>query len=300
MAPTFGSVGSGGSSRECVVILVFGKTGQVAKELQRFDDVLALGREEVNLLNPQACVDAILTYSPRAVINAAAYTAVDQAEDEELLATIVNAEAPTLMAKACASLFIPLVQLSTDYVYEGTGVRPWRPNDPVNPQSAYGRSKLAGEFGVRESNIVHAILRTSWVFSPHGSNFLKTMLYLSETRDFLTVVDDQIGGPTPAADIAAACLEITEQLIQDPSKSGTYHFSGHPDVSWATFASNIFEQARKSVIVSSISTKDYPTKACRPLNSRLDCYITEKVFGIPRPDWRVELTSVLRDLKVLS
>jgi dTDP-4-dehydrorhamnose reductase len=282
------------------VILVFGKTGQVAKELRRFDGVLALGREDVNLLNPQACANAILTYSPRAVINAAAYTAVDKAEDEELLATVVNAKAPTSMAKACASLLIPLVQLSSDYVFEGTGMRPWKPDDPVNPQTAYGRSKLAGELGVRKSNIVHAILRTSWVFSPHGTNFVKTMLHLSETRNFLTVVDDQIGGPTPAADIATACLEITEQLIKNPSKSGTYHFSGSPDVSWATFAANIFEQAEKSVIVSSISTNDYPTVARRPLNSRLDCYMTEKVFGIPRPDWRFELTSVLRDLKALS
>lgn len=165
------------------MILAFGKTGQVAIELQRIGDVTALGREDVDLLDPQACKDAIKHHSPKAVINAAAYTAVDKAENEEALGTIVNGDAPTAMAQACSELGIPLVHISTDYVFDGTGEAPWAPDDQTAPQNAYGRSKLAGETGIRASGAVHVILRTSWVFSAHGANFIKTMLRLSETRD---------------------------------------------------------------------------------------------------------------------
>lgn len=280
------------------MILVFGKTGQVATELQRLSDVVALGREDADLSDPQACADVIRAHAPSAVINAAAYTAVDRAEQEELLATVINADAPTAMAEACAGLGIPLLHISTDYVFDGTGDRPWHPNDPTAPQNAYGRSKLAGEIGVRDSGAVHAILRTSWVVSAHGSNFVKTMLRLSETRDALNVVADQIGGPTPARDIAAACLQIVEQLIQDPSKSGTYHYSGAPDVSWAEFATEIFDQAKRPVAVTFISTTDYPTPSVRPLNSRMDCNATEQVFGISQPDWREGLKIIIKDLEV--
>lgn len=280
------------------MILVFGKTGQVATELQRLSDVVALGREDANLSDPQACADVIRAHAPSAVINAAAYTAVDRAEQEEPLATVINADAPTAMAEACAELGIPLLHISTDYVFDGTGDRPWHPNDPTAPQNAYGRSKLSGEIGVRDSGAVHAILRTSWVVSAHGSNFVKTMLRLSETLDTLNVVADQIGGPTPARDIAAACLQIVEQLIHDPSKSGTYHYSGAPDVSWAEFATEIFDQAKRAVTVTFISTTDYPTPSARPLNSRLDCNVTEQVFGISQPDWREGLKIICKDLKV--
>ncbi|MDB9810495.1 dTDP-4-dehydrorhamnose reductase, partial [Planktomarina temperata] len=215
------------------MILVFGKTGQVANELQRLSGVTALGREDVDLSDPAACAVAIREHAPKAVINAAAYTAVDRAEEEEHLATVINGDAPAAMAKACAELGIPLVHISTDYVFNGTGNTPYRPDDATEPQNAYGRSKLAGEQGIRNSRAVYAILRTSWVVSAHGTNFVKTMLRLSETRDALNVVSDQIGGPTPARDIAAACLQIANQLIQDTTKSGIYHFSGAPDVSWA-------------------------------------------------------------------
>ena len=191
-----------------VMILVFGKTGQVANELQRLSGVTALGREDVDLSDPAACAVAIREHAPKAVINAAAYTAVDRAEEEEHLATVINGDAPTAMAKACAELGIPLVHISTDYVFNGTGNTPYRPDDATEPQNAYGRSKLAGEIGIRNSRAVYAILRTSWVVSAHGTNFVKTMLRLSETRDALNVVSDQIGGPTPARDIAAACLQI--------------------------------------------------------------------------------------------
>ena len=279
------------------MILVFGKTGQVARELQQLGTVMALGREEANLNDPQACADAIRHHSPNAVINAAAYTAVDQAEDEEAIATVINGDAPTAIAKACAELGIPFVHISTDYVFEGTGQAPWHSQDQTAPQNAYGRSKLAGETGIADSGGAYAILRTSWVVSAHGTNFIKTMLRLSETRDALNIVGDQIGGPTPACDIALACLQIAALLTQDPSKSGTYHFSGAPEVSWANFADEIFDQAGKSVVVTPIPTADYPTPAKRPLNSRMDCTVTKRAFGIERPDWVAGLKTILEDLE---
>ena len=279
------------------MILVFGKTGQVATELQQLGGVVALGRDEVDLSDPTACAAAIRERMPKAVINAAAYTAVDRAEEEEHLATVINGDAPKVMAQACAALGIPLVHISTDYVFEGTGETPWSPHDPTAPQNAYGRSKLVGENGIRDSGASHAILRTSWVVSSHGANFVKTMQRLADTKDALSVVADQIGGPTPARDIAAACLQITEQVIQDPSKSGTYHFSGIPDLSWAEFATEIFGQLGRFVTVAPISMTDYPTPAKRPLNSRLDCSSTERVFGVTRPDWRNGLKEILQNLE---
>ena len=189
-------------------LLVFGRTGQVARELQHLASVLALGRDAADLAQPGACAAAIHAHRPRAVINAAAYTAVDRAEDEADLATAINGAAPAEMALACAALNIPLVHISTDYVFPGTGHHPWAPGDMAQPANAYGRSKWAGEQGIRASGCTHAILRTSWVFSAHGTNFVKTMLRLSDTRDQISVVDDQIGGPTPARAIAAACLAI--------------------------------------------------------------------------------------------
>jgi dTDP-4-dehydrorhamnose reductase len=281
------------------MILVFGKTGQVARELHKLGTVMALGREEADLSDPQACADAIRHHSPDAVINAAAYTAVDQSEDEdeEVIATVINGDTPTAMAKVCAELGIPFVHISTDYVFEGTGKDPWQPQDQTAPQNAYGRSKLAGETGIADSGGTYAILRTSWVVSAYGTNFIKTMLRLSATRDVLNIVGDQIGGPTPARDIATACLQMAEQLIQEPSKSGIYHFSGTPDVSWADFAREIFEQAGKSVTITPIPTTDYPTPAQRPLNSRMDCTATNRVFGIERPDWVIGLKTILDDLE---
>ena len=279
------------------MILVFGKTGQVATELQNFRDLVALGREDVDLLEPKACAGAIRHHAPKAVINAAAFTAVDRAEHEEALATVINGEAPTAMASACSELGIPLVNISTDYVFAGTGNAPWTPDGPTVPQNAYGRSKIVGESGIRATGAVHAILRTSWVVSAHGANFIKTVLRLSEKNDTLNVVVDQIGGPTPARDIAAACLQVAEQLIQDPSRSGTYHYSGWPEVSWADFATEIFHQATKKVTVKPILTADYQTPAKRPQNSRMDCRTTELVFGISRPDWRAGVKMILRELK---
>lgn len=282
-------------------VLVFGRTGQVATELaRRAPDAVILGRDAADLTDPAACADAIHAHAPRAVINAAAYTAVDKAEEDQATAMRVNAEAPGAMARACASLGIPLVHISTDYVFDGSGAKPQQPSDPVAPVNTYGQSKLAGEDAIVQAGGTYAILRTSWVVSAHGANFVRTMLRLSETRDALNIVDDQIGGPTCAADIAAACLAIVDQLLADPVKSGVYHFSGAPDVSWKNFAEAIFAAAGRTVAVTSIPTSDYPTPAQRPLNSRLDCSATEATFGISRPDWRAGLHDILTELKEVS
>ena len=279
------------------MILVFGKTGQVATELQSYKDVIAIGRDQADLSVPTTCTEAIQRYKPRAVINAAAYTAVDKAEGEENLANTINGEAPGAMARTCAELDIPLVHISTDYVFFGMGSKPWQNVDHPNPENVYGRSKLKGEQMIRSSGCPHAILRTSWVISAHRNNFVKTMLRLSETRDRVTVVDDQIGGPTCARDIAQTCISIAEQLLLDSRKSGIYHYSGQPDVSWCQFANVIFEQMNCKTIASPIPTTEYPTPALRPLNSRLNCEATQDTFGIARPFWRDGLAEILRDLE---
>jgi dTDP-4-dehydrorhamnose reductase len=277
-------------------ILVFGKSGQVATELARQADVTALGRDEADLSDPAACAAAIRAHAPEAVINAAAYTGVDKAEEEEDLATTINGAAPAAMAGACAELGIPFVHISTDYVFDGSGDAPRAPDAPTAPMGAYGRSKLAGETGVVAAGGAYAILRTSWVVSAHGANFVKTMLRVGPARGSLRVVDDQIGGPTPAADIAAACLKIVAHLAERPGDAGIYHFAAAPDTSWAHFADTIFEMAQLEVAVEHIPTTEYPLPAPRPLNSRLDCSTTEAVFGIPRPDWRAGLADILNDL----
>jgi len=278
------------------VILVFGKTGQLARELARLDPKATfLGREEADFSDPGTCVTAINEIAPEAVIIAAAYTAVDRAEEDEALARTVNATTPGAIAKACAAKGIPLVHVSTDYVFDGSGDRPWRPDDPTGPLGAYGRTKLEGEKAVRAAQGPHAILRTSWVVSAHGGNFVKTMLRLGRERDRLTIVADQVGGPTPAADLARACLAAAKGL-SDPAASGTYHVAGHPDVSWADFAREIFAQAGIDCEVADIPSSDYPTPAARPANSRLDCTRTETVFGLARPDWRQGLAAILKEL----
>jgi dTDP-4-dehydrorhamnose reductase len=277
-------------------VLVFGKTGQVARELQARAVVLALGRDEADLLDPSACAAAIWKEKPEAVINAAAFTAVDQAETEVDLASVINGEAPAAMARACADLGIPFVHISSDYVFDGTGEAPWRVSAPTCPLGVYGFSKLKGEEGVRAAGGRYAIVRTSWVVSAHGKNFVKTMLRLGSELDRITIVADQIGGPTAAGDVASACLSIANQLQVDPLKAGTYHFSGAPDVSWADFAREIFRQAGLSCEVVDISTSDFPTPARRPANSRLDCSATMTTFSIPRPDWRDSLTHILNDI----
>ncbi len=279
------------------MILVFGKSGQVATEIQRLaPDALCLGRAQADLSDPEACAAAIQANAPHVVINAAAYTAVDGAEQEETLATIINGDAPKAMAEACATLRIPLIHISTDYVFDGAGHMPFAPEHMPAPLGAYGRSKLKGEEGVRGAGGTHAILRTSWVFSAHGNNFVKTMLRLGAQRDSLRVVSDQIGGPTPARAIAEGCLTLAQQLRAAPQKSGVYHLSGAPDTSWAEFAREIMVQAGQGCRIEEIPTAAYPTPARRPLNSRLDCS-SLSVLGLGRPSWYAGLQDVLSDLK---
>ncbi|WP_425074094.1 dTDP-4-dehydrorhamnose reductase [Sagittula sp. S175] len=281
------------------MILVFGKSGQVATELARQGDVVCLGRAEADLMQPGLAEAEIAAHAPTVVINASAWTAVDKAETEEAAALRLNAEAPAEMARACAAANegrgIPFLHVSTDYVFAGTGDAPWAETDPVAPQNAYGRSKLAGEDAVRDAGGNSLILRTSWVFSAHGANFVKTMLRLAETRDTLTVVADQVGGPTPADDIARTLLACAEAMAGG-QRGGTYHYAGAPETSWAGFAREIFVRAGRPVTVEDIPSSAFPTPAARPLNSRLDCARLAADFGITQPDWRRGLARVLEEL----
>lgn len=282
-------------------VLVFGETGQLARELVRRKgdiEIETAGRDLADFTDPEACVALVEATDADAVINAVAYTAVDKAEEDQAAAVTVNTTTPAAIARAAAARGLPLVHVSTDYVFDGSGDRPFAVDAPTGPLGAYGCSKLHGEEMIREAGGIHAILRTSWVVSSHGHNFIKTMLRLGGERDRLTIVADQIGGPTPAAALADACLSVAEALSQDPSKSGTYHVSGGPDVSWADFAREIFAQAQIDCEVVDIPTSDYPTPAKRPLNSRLDNTLTETTFGLARPDWRAGLADILSDLDV--
>ena len=279
-------------------LLVFGRRGQVARELARLaPDAVFVGRDETDLSNPAACARLIEGLRPSAVLNAAAYTAVDRAEAEPRLAHAVNADAPAQMAAAACRLGIPFVHVSTDYVFDGSGDAPSAEDDPTAPLNIYGRSKLAGEKAVAAQGGRWVILRTSWVFSAQGSNFVKTMLRLGTERKSLDIVADQIGGPTPARGIAAAMLDIAAQMEGKDLKNGIYHYAGAPDCSWADFAREIFAQAGLDCRVRDIATSDYPTPARRPANSRLDCSRIGRVFGIDRPDWREGLGEVLNQLK---
>lgn len=281
-------------------LLVFGQTGQVARELARRcpDGVSAvfIGRDVADLADPARCAAAIANHACDAVINAAAWTAVDRAEGEEIAATTVNGISPGAMARACADRGIPLLHISTDYVFDGSGDRPFAPDHPTAPLNAYGRSKAAGETAVRDSGARHVILRTSWVFSAHGQNFVKTMLRLGAERASLNVVADQIGGPTPAAAIADA-LFVAATALGDGAAGGTYHFAGSPDVSWADFARAIMAAANLPCTISDIPSSAYPTPAVRPMNSRLDCFTLTRDFGIPRPDWHAGLADILKELR---
>ena len=279
--------------------LVFGEIGQLGQELIRRAGDVALevrGLDVADFTNPEACAAFVEATDADAVINAVAYTAVDKAEEDEALAEIINATTPGVLARAAAARGLPFVQVSTDYVFDGSGETPFAVDAPVAPLGAYGRTKLNGEIAIQAAGGVHAILRTSWVVSAHGSNFVKTMLKLGRERDRLTIVADQIGGPTPAAALADACLTAAKALVAEPSKSGIYHVSGGPDVSWADFAREIFAQAGIPCEVADIPSSEYPTPAKRPHNSRMDNAATEAAFGIKRPDWRVGLREILKDL----
>ena len=281
-------------------ILMFGRSGQVATEVLRRagpHEVIALGRDQADLMNPDACAAHIDATDADVIINAAAYTAVDKAETDEATAHTVNALAPGAMAAAAAARKLPFLHISTDYVFDGTPGAPWATQDATAPLSAYGRTKLAGEQAVAAARGVHVILRTSWVFSAHGTNFVKTMLRLGAEREALNIVDDQVGGPTAAADIADALLSIGETLVAGAGVSGIYHFAGQPAVSWRAFAEDIFAAAHLTVNVTPIPSQDFPTPAARPLNSVLDCTSLQDDYGVSAPDWRISLHKVLAELK---
>ncbi len=278
-------------------VLVFGQTGQVARELARRCpagvEARFLGRDQADLMDPAACAAVISACD--VVINAAAWTAVDKAETEEAAALVVNGDAPAAMARACAALGVPFLHISTDYVFDGSGDQPFTVSHPVAPLGAYGRTKLAGERGVLAAGGNSLILRTSWVVSAHGANFVKTMLRLGASRDSLNVVADQIGGPTPAAAIADA-LYVAAKAMVGGTKGGVHHFSGAPDTSWAGFAREIMARAGLACAIHDIPSSAYPTPAQRPLNSRLDCSALTAAFGIARPDWRAGLDDILQEL----
>lgn len=278
------------------MIIAFGKGGQVGTELARLG-AKVFGRDVADFSDPSGLADTLRQARPTMVLNAAAWTAVDDAEANEDVAHVINADAPGIIAETCAEIGVPLVHVSTDYVFDGTGTTPWAPDDPIAPLSAYGRSKAAGESRVRMAGGNAVILRTSWVFSPHGSNFVKTMLRLGAERDEMRIVADQVGGPTPARAIAAAMVTIGGRLAEDASLAGTYHYSGRANVSWADFAHAIFAEAGIFCTIEDIPSTDYPTPAERPLNSRLDCRTTREAFGIDRPDWRLGLRETLEALQ---
>lgn len=284
-------------------ILVFGTTGQLARELLRRAPqgmtLTALGRGRADLADPAACTAAIAAADADLVINAAAHTAVDLAESEPLLADTVNGTTPGAMATAAAKRGLPFLHVSTDYVFDGSGTSAWREDDPVAPLGAYGRSKLLGERLIAEAGGAPVILRTAWVFSAHGKNFVKTMLRVGAERETLSVVDDQRGGPTAAADIADALFTIARAFGEGRGQPGTYHFAGAPTVSWADFAEAIFAASSlpRKPVVNRIPTSAYPTPAQRPANSALDCSRILETYGISQPDWRKSLSDVIKELE---
>ena len=283
-------------------IAVTGQYGQVAASLADRGtnvEVVLLGRPALDLLDRDRVVSSIRRTRPDIIINAAAYTAVDKAEAEPDLAMRINGDGAGFVAEAAASLGVPLLHLSTDYVFDGALDRPYREDDTVGPTGAYGRSKLAGEQRVLSACPNSVVLRTAWVYSPFGANFVRTMLRLGETRDTVGVVADQRGNPTSALDIADALLAIARRVHADPTPGlrGIFHMTGGGDATWADFAEAVFADAtthgRTPVHVNRITTADYPTPAKRPQNSRLDNAKLHGAFGMTLPDWRASLATCL-------
>jgi len=291
-------------------VLVTGAGGQLGTELQRCAwpdgwQVTALDMADLDLRDADAIAAKVaqgVDGQPWAVvINGAAYTAVDKAEADLVTAWAVNAMAPAAFAQACVAAAVPLVQVSTDYVFAGDKAGAWEVDDPVAPLGVYGASKLGGELAVRTSGVRHAIVRTAWVVSAHGNNFVKTMLRVGEARDSLTVVDDQRGSPTAAADLAQALRTIAVRLVDDPqAPTGTFHFSNAGDISWADFAIEIFRQSAlrggPEAAVVRIPSSDYPTPARRPANSLLSHDAIRAAYDIEPRDWRAALSDILDEL----
>ncbi|WP_416409228.1 dTDP-4-dehydrorhamnose reductase [Agrobacterium rosae] len=278
--------------------LVTGLDGQVVQSLiqQATNDasveIIAVGRPKLDLARPETVTTAVIALKPDLIISAAAYTAVDQAESESALAHTVNGDGPSALAAAAAKLDIPIVQISTDYVFDGAQKTPYSESDAVAPLGVYGASKLAGEKAVAAATDNYAILRTAWVYSPFGKNFLKTMLRVAEGRDDVSVVDDQFGNPTSALDIAEAVLAVSRRLLasSDPELRGIFHMTATGDASWADFAEEIFRASSEiggpSAQVNRIPSSEYPTPAKRPNNSRLNCEKLLDTYGLSLPQWQ--------------
>lgn len=288
-------------------ILVTGANGQVGHCLQQqlreqSFDFIALTRHELDISDTDAVHTCIATIKPNVVINAAAYTAVDKAEQEQELAYAINRDGAANLARAAKTIGAAILHISTDYVFAGDAHSSYRETDATTPQSVYGTSKLAGEQAVIAANDKHIILRTAWVFGEHGNNFVKTMIRLGSTRDTLGIVADQEGGPTYAGDIAKTLIHIIKHYAAgNKTEWGIYHYSGAPHVSWFGFAQQIFAQVEKAAIynksiplVKAITTADYPTPAKRPANSKLDCSKIETSFGITPCDWQTALRDIAR------
>ncbi|WP_043301433.1 dTDP-4-dehydrorhamnose reductase [Burkholderia paludis] len=291
-------------------VLITGSNGQVGFELRRalapLGEVIALTRRDADLADPASLVAALDRYRPDLIVNPAAYTAVDKAESEPELARAVNAGAPGAMARWGAAHNVPLVHFSTDYVFEGTGVTPYREDAPVNPQSIYGATKCEGENAVRQACAQHLILRTSWVVGAHGGNFLKTILRLARERDQLRIVADQTGAPTSAALIADVTAHLVARYFADRKSFafGTYHLAASGETNWCEYARHVVALAEarglelklRSTDIVPIETHEYPLPAKRPMNSRLDCSKLMSTFGISLPDWRNGVDYVFEQL----
>jgi len=287
-------------------LLVLGANGQVGWELQRalapLGEVVAWDRTAGDLSQPEALAAAVESLAPAAIVNAGAYTAVDKAESEPALAHAVNADAPGRLAQVAASLSVPLVHYSTDYVFDGSGTHARTEDAPTGPLSVYGRSKLAGEEALRASGCTHLILRTSWVYAARGGNFAKTMLRLAAEREQLRVVNDQWGAPTGAELLADATAHALRSLLAQPAVSGTYHLCAAGTTNWADYARFVVDTARAlgrtlaCQAVDGIPTSAYPTPAQRPLNSRLDCRRFEQAFGLRMPAWEWGVRRMLTEI----
>ncbi len=287
-------------------VLVFGAGGQLGRALLAArpvqTEVVGLGRERGDVTDTAAVRTALKEHAPAAVINAAAYTAVDRAESEPDRAFAVNRDGPANLAAACAGAGVPLVHVSTDYVFDGSKPGPYTEDDAPNPAGVYGASKLAGEAAVATALPgEHLIVRTAWVFSQHGHNFVRTMWRLARERDVLRVVADQHGCPTAADDLAGALLVMTDALLENRGVAGLYHWAGTPAVTWHGFAQAIIEEARRrgavaTTYVEAIITADYPTPAARPPNAVLDTSKAQRTFGLEPPDWRAGLARVADQL----
>lgn len=289
-------------------ILVTGREGQIVQSLlekasQRPDlQMIALGRPELDLTKPETVQSAIAAIKPDLVVSAAAYTAVDLAEDEQELAFAVNATGAEAVAEAAKTCGVPIIHLSTDYVFAGDADDPYAETDATRPRSVYGSSKLEGERLVAQANPQHIILRTAWVYSPFGKNFVKTMLKLAETHDALSVVSDQNGNPTSALDIADAIFQVADHLAATPDFSayGIYHLVGTWDTNWSGFARAIFSESAKLggpfATVTDIATANYSTKAARPANSRLSTAKFQQMFKWSAPHWQSSLRDVVTRL----